>query len=98
MLLSELRGGLGCRLTASGLVIIVQAETVDVRDVGVAGEMVAHRHPVLGFIPVNTGMEATQTPVVPTIKLSANKTKTKKLNLPENSENCSTDELSQRET
>ena len=76
MLLSELRGGLGCCLTSSGLVIIVQAETVDVRDVGVAGEMVAHRHSVLGFIPVNTGMEATQTPAVPTIKLqvSANKT------------------------
>ena len=81
-----------------GLVIVLQREVVDVRDVGVAGEMVAHCHSGLSLISVNTGVEATQTPAVPTIKLSANKTKTKKLNLPENSENCSTDELSQRET
>ena len=81
-----------------GLVIVLQREVVDVRDVGVAGEMVAHCHSGLSLISVNTGVEATQTPAVPTIKLSANKTKTKKLNLPENSENCGTDELSQRET
>ena len=63
-------------MTSSGLVIVLQAETVDVSDVGVAGEMVTHRHPVLGLIPVNPGMEATQTPARPTIKLqvSANKT------------------------
>ena len=85
-------------MTSSGLVIVVQAETVDVRDVGVAGEMVAHRHPVLGFIPVNTGMEATQTPAVSPIKLQLSSNKTKSKVLPENRENCSTDELSQCET
>ena len=72
-------GGLGWCLMSCGLVIVVQTESVDVRDVGVAGEMVAHGHPMLGFIPVNSGMEATQTPDVPPIKLQLSSNKTKKL-------------------
>ena len=92
-------GGLGWCLMSCGLVIVVQTESVDVRDVGVAGEMVAHGHPVLGFIPVNSGMEATQTPDVPPIKLQLSTffKQNQETNLPENSENCSTDELSHRE-
>ena len=76
------------------LVVVLQTEVVDVRDVGVAGEMVAHCHSGLSLISVNTGVEATQTPAVPTSNFNFLSTKI----LPENSENCSTDELSQCET
>ena len=56
-------------MKSCSLVVVLPGERVDVGDVEVAGEMVAHSHPVLGFIPVNPGMEATQTPVRPPIKL-----------------------------
>ena len=81
-----------------GLVVVLQTEVVDVRDVGIAGEMVAHCHSGLSLISVNTGVEATQTPAVPTSNFNFLSTKLKPKILPENSENCSTDELSQRET
>ena len=59
------------------LVVVLQTEVVDVRDVGVAGEMVANCHSVLGFISVNTGVEATQTPTVPTSNFNFLQTKLK---------------------
>ena len=61
-----------CRL----VVLPGDTERVDVRDVEVAGEVVANTHAVPGLVPVNTRMEATQTPAVSTIKLELSSHKT----------------------
>ena len=49
-------------MKAITLVNAICLESVDLRDEGVAGEMVSHRQPALGFISVYPGVETTQTP------------------------------------